>query len=371
MTGVVKQIIVDWLSFTVDCPHDNHSRVLPSGVIEQLELYHGRTSAGRVDDRQNYIQIALEAAIPPSLSQPTKKTLAITVNHREYMKRKMSNYDTVYPLVTLEGEIVGQIGWHRSNISQGIHVDMSGGELETLRLMGFDTQELIKHIIFMQNARITRIDLAIDVETETKIIDLYAKVKNKQIRSEYNVIRGAKRERKTEYYEKDMSNGGATIYFGGRSSNRRCRIYDKGAERMQGESLMRIEFEARGDQAKEWGLISATQGIVPAAVSFFRSFIHGWLEAEKWIEEVPGKFTSFIPRKDRPGSEKWLKTVAIPAALEAIRGRGQYASDLRNIFREVLLGASPGSALPRKSPKVHQRQSYIQAPSVFSGARLL
>jgi hypothetical protein len=69
MTGVVKQIIVDWLSFTVECPHDIYSRVLPSGVIETLELYHGRSSTGLIDDRTSYIKTALEAAIPPSLSQ--------------------------------------------------------------------------------------------------------------------------------------------------------------------------------------------------------------------------------------------------------------------------------------------------------------
>lgn len=259
----------------------------------------------------------------------------------------MQNYDVVYPLTTLEGEIVGSIGWHRSNVKQGIHVDMSGSQLETLREMGFDTQELIKQIIHLQNAKITRLDLAIDIETKQKPHKLYKLVKNETIRSEYKGLHGAMLQRVTGYIETDKGTGGSTIYFGSTSSDQRARIYDKGAQRLQNEQLLRVEFVSRSERSQAWGLIVASCGIQSAAVSFYHSFLTGWAEMEEWISHLPDRLTTTIPRIDRPGSERWLRTVAVPAVIKAARGKGHYASDLRNVLREALFLLPSGASIER------------------------
>lgn len=351
MKGKVKQMIIDWLSFTVETPVRDISRKLPDGSTETAELYLGRSPSGHISERDNYIPIALAAALPPSLSQPTHATNGVTISSRDYGKHHMKNYDNVYPLTTIDGETVGVIGWHRTNVKMGIHVDMSGSHLETLREMGFDTQELIKQIIFMQNAKITRIDFAIDIETLETPKNLYKQVEKHKIRSEYKGLHGSILERKTNYIENDMGKEGSGIYFGSKSSDRFCRIYDKGKQRLLGEDLLRIEFVARNEQSQEWARFAALHDIPTAATSFYRSFLSGWSAADRWLSKFPGSLTSSIPRVDRPGSDRWLRTVATPAVVKALSQKTKYAAELRAHLCEVLFGLDVAPAYERPKAK--------------------
>jgi len=129
---------------------------------------------------------------------------------------------------------------HPGRPEMGVHVMMTGQSMHKLNESGFDTLSLIPWCN-SQGARITRLDLAIDVhETPVDIVGL---TRVKQVKGDegsakkWNLITG--------------SDNGVTLYIGSRKSEKFMRIYNKAAEQgLEGVMWSRFELEIKQDTCR-------------------------------------------------------------------------------------------------------------------------
>jgi len=122
----------------------------------------------------------------------------------------------------------------------GAHLAFTGRSLAALNDGGIAAVKMLSWALD-QNAKPTRLDLAIDVlDTEIDIESLAAapRVKNAPGSArKWSVVRG---------HDK-----GCTVYVGSRKSDKFLRIYDKAAEQgIEGRSWTRFELELKGDAAR-------------------------------------------------------------------------------------------------------------------------
>lgn len=123
----------------------------------------------------------------------------------------------------------------------GVHVMFSGSALNELLTGGIDQFKLIRWAVG-EGAKITRIDLAVDLYGTP--VDMDKLYRSKQIKGAEGSAR--KRERR------ENDEGGYTIYFGSRKSDKVLRVYNKAAERhLPGVVWTRFEMEFKSDPAHE------------------------------------------------------------------------------------------------------------------------
>lgn len=123
----------------------------------------------------------------------------------------------------------------------GVHVMFSGSALNHLLEGGIDQFALIRWAVG-EGAKITRIDLAVDLYGTP--VDMDKLYKSKQIKGYEGAAR--KRERRQN------DEGGYTIYFGSRKSDKVLRVYNKAAEQgLPGVMWTRFEMEFKSDPAHE------------------------------------------------------------------------------------------------------------------------
>jgi len=123
----------------------------------------------------------------------------------------------------------------------GIHVMFPGSALNHLLKGGVDQFELIRWVV-KEAGKVTRIDLAVDLYGTP--VDMDKLYKSKQIKGHEGSAR--KRERR------ENDEGGYTIYFGSRKSDKVLRVYNKAAEQgLDGVIWTRFEIEFKSDPAHE------------------------------------------------------------------------------------------------------------------------
>lgn len=123
----------------------------------------------------------------------------------------------------------------------GVHVMFSGSALNELLTGGIDQFQLIRWAVG-EGAKITRIDLAVDLYGTP--VDMDKLYKSKQVKGQEGSAR--KRERR------ENDEGGYTIYFGSRKSDKVLRVYNKAAEKgLIGVIWTRFEMEFKSDPAHE------------------------------------------------------------------------------------------------------------------------
>lgn len=123
----------------------------------------------------------------------------------------------------------------------GVHVMFSGSALNHLLTGGIDQFALIRWAVG-EGAKVTRIDLAVDLYGTP--VDMDRLYKSKQVKGHEGAAR--KRERR------ENDEGGYTIYFGSRKSDKMLRVYNKAAEQgLDGVIWTRFEMEFKSDPAHE------------------------------------------------------------------------------------------------------------------------
>jgi len=147
---------------------------------------------------------------------------------------------------------------HPGRPDMGVHVMMTGQSMHKLNEIGYDTLQLIPWCN-EQKARITRLDLAIDVhETPVDIVGL---TKCKQVKGEegsakkWNLITG--------------SDNGVTLYIGSRKSEKFMRVYNKAAQMgLEGVEWSRFELEIKQDTCRTIAaaITSLPSGEIPTYV---------------------------------------------------------------------------------------------------------
>lgn len=151
--------------------------------------------------------------------------------------------------------------------------------------------------------RITRIDIAADLLTDTRPIDFADQREKGKFKSQSHVI----------------SDSGETFYIGSKNSDRYARVYRYNQPHDRAH-LLRCEFVLRDENAKKLAVEVLERGVarMASALGATFGFLHpAWFEV-KFDEE---KFTS-APRERRDGATvRWLMKQVIPA-LEKLKEEG-------------------------------------------------
>jgi len=187
----------------------------------------------------------------------------------------------------------------------GVNIVLTG---QTLRLLDWRAQ--LKRAL-EREGKVTRLDLTVDVRNpDFDLPKLYAQVERKEV------------ETRARSYRFVTSNGGGTLYVGGRSSEKFLRIYDKGGE--QGEQLnqyFRIELECKAEAAR-WVANMLAQDdsneVLGVITGYFDAPLHvGWV-----LAMATAKMAIGVPsEKKRPDTEAWLMGMVARTMAAAERRR--------------------------------------------------
>ena len=131
----------------------------------------------------------------------------------------------------------------------GIHVQLSS---EGVRYMEnrdeFDWKGYFYYILYVLEANVTRLDIAIDDFDNVLDLDLmWNKVLLGEVVSKFKTAKTV-----TERYIAKREDCGKTIYFGDRSSRMFMRCYDKGLQKHTDYSWVRFEMEMKKERAAQF-----------------------------------------------------------------------------------------------------------------------
>lgn len=148
--------------------------------------------------------------------------------------------------------------------------------------------------------RITRVDIATDILTETAPQDFTAQRSNKRHKS----------------YEIAVSSTGETVYIGSRRSDRYCRVYRYAKPHPRSDRL-RVECVYRGNQAitlaRTWLEVGDDETAARAGNQY------GWLHPD-WEPHSEEKIPSWRPDRKTHGRMNWYKTQVKPAVRGLVAG---------------------------------------------------
>lgn len=180
------------------------------------------------------------------------------------------------------------------DVNAHVYVEIGGQAQDFIRGRG-GVEELLQKV----GARASRIDLAIDWETETAVGDFIG-----------------------DGYKSAYKTGGAvhspdgdTVYVGSRKSERFARVY-RYHEPHPRSRLLRAEVELKGDAAKAMCDIISQKGEVYGVLAAHN--LIGW-KSPLWTD-MKAEVTKFPSRPyDRSGNGfyRWLYTTVIPALVKA------------------------------------------------------
>lgn len=202
---------------------------------------------------------------------------------------------------------------NKSNVSL---IQFSGQGCETLRQMG-----ILEEILNDWHDRLTRIDVALDIEGD---VDL-------------DILRQAYTNRRFKDGGYEPSQNGITYYVGSRRSSRFARIY-RYNEPHPRAGVARLEMQSNDEHAKQVGAMVADMGVTEAYKMLHS--IYGWTHPDTILcgEPVPAYK---ITRPDTFGSkERWLIKQVLPALKKlAAQGKtqflGEFAAEIHAIIQEI------------------------------------
>lgn len=334
MKDIVKDYSIDWMAYTVKWPYDE--------IVQEdttYRVYGGRNTRGWLNNDYEAEDIALFCAIPGNLITE----LGLYIDHFAKDNPRMSNYDMVYKVKARTGEIICEIGYHSKLPSQGIHVIFRGNYLTALRMLNIDISVMLAEAV-EKGAKLTRLDIALDITTMLKPKAIYQRlhttIKSNLPGHETKIPKGkiGVPAHTVSYIENDFGLTGSGCMVGAWASARVFRIYDKGAQMGNAGQWLRIEAQLRDSTARAWADSIVDDGLGVALKTLFLSYFTGWERLEKWLENLKQTDPPKLEIERRTASERWLKTVAVPAVLEAMKRVDVYGAYLRAELMLVVSG---------------------------------
>lgn len=166
--------------------------------------------------------------------------------------------------------------------------------------------EVLGRFINLYKDWLTRVDIAVDIETDTKPKEFAEKRNVQRFKSHCDI----------------SSETGDTYYVGSQKSDRYCRVYRYNAPHPR-SNLLRIEFVLRDHDAKRLGEAlqkSRLSSLVSALGNTF-GFTH-----EAWNEKRSDAPLTAYPRETGQGkTERWLMTQVLPAIKKLLDNDGDAA----------------------------------------------
>lgn len=226
------------------------------------------------------------------------------------------------PYTNVVSCLYASIHWHPEHPEFKYLFRMDGHQLDAFRRDGGDVVRILKYLKQF-HFTITRIDLARDIfDRPARPAVLYNKWKMGDLQTaarKVTIVQSATAE----------GSAGETVYFGGRTSERYLRVYDKGKQANVDRQWTRAEFELKGDNAE-----IAVQNIF--GIGLHRTF-HTYLGTmiprglPEWMKDDSNEEVvalEAIPRRVT-NSERWLWQTVVPAIQKAL------AADVPG-FRDLL-----------------------------------
>lgn len=173
-------------------------------------------------------------------------------------------------------------------------------ELSGRACQNFDALDCLLSLIALTHERCSRIDFAVDIETETKPEHFSASRNGAAFKSNGTLI----------------SPSGTTCYLGSRKSERMARVY-RYNEPHPRSNLLRVEAEYKGDAAKAMSKHLSKTDVRTACLDAHKPF--GWIHSAWGSEEGEGQKIPYKAYKpDNASTIRWLYGDVITALRKAI-----------------------------------------------------
>lgn len=169
------------------------------------------------------------------------------------------------------------------HVNPHIYVEISGQACQNISA-GRKLEELAEQ----ECMRASRIDFAMDIETDVQPADFIVNMDGKRFKSRSNIT----------------SENGNTVYIGSRKSERLCRIYRYHAPHPR-HKLLRVEVELKGEAAKLAASEVNRRGLIETVKEVNRPF--GWSHPlwEQQDGDAP-RIAARAARKERANTVRWI-----------------------------------------------------------------
>lgn len=207
----------------------------------------------------------------------------------------------------------GSVFWHTERPAQGIGVQLSGSDLQTLRDADIPEIELLTWLT-SHGGNVTTIHAAIDV--------MDAQATTRQVIEAWEAGNATVKARSIAKFSSETKVGkswitGETLYLGSAKSDLRLRVYDKGAEQQTEADWLRIEMVWKGRYASAACaamLVYGIEQVTRTAVQGQASFPLDW-----WDKALTGETSPPITMPRKPTKTyKWLKYSVLPVLLKEL-----------------------------------------------------
>jgi hypothetical protein len=146
--------------------------------------------------------------------------------------------------------------------------------------------------------RLTRIDLAVDIQTKTDPAK-FCKIRSGRMRT----------------FSLSRSDTGTTVYVGSRKSKRYCRVY-RYSEPHPRHDLLRVEFVARKEQSRVLGAVIIDEGYIRAAARLGATY---GFDHPDWRPTDALPVPAWSPERRHSSSVRWAYVQVFPALRRMIK----------------------------------------------------
>lgn len=225
---------------------------------------------------------------------------------------------------------------NKGRFNQGVRFDDAGlsllwGDKPDVTLAQFSGQgckflrdnDLIEGVLNAWLDKITRIDLAIDFESDADPEDVARQLSNKRF--------------KTDAHEK--SNTGVTWYVGSYKSDRFARVY-RYSDKLKRGNTIRIEYQFSDGAARHASANILDKGIIMVMEELHN--LYGWRHSDVVFDREHAKYQSPPRPKTRAGKEYWLREQVLPSLeKEGLAGNIEILVWLRDQLNGIIGECSP------------------------------
>lgn len=226
----------------------------------------------------------------------------------------------------------GTLSFHHERPEQKICVQFSGRDLYYLRKGGIDLQDLLQHAL-THDARITRMDFAVDTYGPSTPLDLQEAFLAKELKSaakrDVRFIMGCDK-RKGEIIKTYSS------YFGSNQSRRMLRCYDKAYQAGVPGPWTRSELVMRDGYGNRVADAMVKDGIAAAGKQAIREFIQCDIDWFNRSVTGPSVYIQTPPPPERD-SAAWLLVQVLPTFRKVVIAQAAEQNfEVLNAYRNVI-----------------------------------
>jgi hypothetical protein len=166
-----------------------------------------------------------------------------------------------------------------------------------------NAKDALKVVLAFAQSRLTRLDIASDVSTDTRPSEFVAAGYSDRFKSHAHMV----------------SSDGETFYVGGRSSDRFARVYRYNPPHERSH-LLRIEYQLKRENARIASQVILDEGTPILSAQLANTF--AWKHHDSLTDVLDDReLASWRPERHQGKTEFWLETQVRPAIIKTYAGR--------------------------------------------------